>query len=84
MGQESGSANAISVWGLQSVIAHKYHMNKATVSQIFSGRKRATVKQAAELEEFFLRRGIPINRWDLLYNVQCGQSLVDYLKQKGE
>ena len=82
MGSEKSLSSGLGVCGLQSAFAYRYKVCKSTVSEIFSGRKRATVKQAADLEEFFLRRGIPINRWDLLYSVQRGQSLADYLAQK--
>lgn len=74
----------LEVRSLQSSISYRYGIHKSTVSQIFSGKKRSTLAQAAQLEEFFTRRGIPLNRWDLLYGVQRGQSLADYLKQKGE
>ena len=74
----------IEACGLQAKIVHRYGINRSTVCQIFNGKKRATPKQAAMLEEFFMRRGIPLNRWDLIYgvDVEHGQTLKDYVNNK--
>ena len=72
----------LEVRSLQSSISYRYGICKSTVSQIFSGKKRATLTQAAQMEEYFTRHGIPLNRWDLLYGVQRGQALAEYLERK--
>ena len=70
--------------GLQSRISRRTRIPRSTVCEIFQGSRRATVKQAAALEEEFVFRGIPINRWDLLYGVQRGQTLLEYLGTRKE
>ena len=74
----------LDTYGLQSSASRKCGIAKTTVCHIFNGKRRATLKQAAQLEEYFMMRGIPINRWDLLYgvNVEEEQSLSDYLEEK--
>lgn len=74
----------INAFGLQANLARKIHVNKATISRIFSGKVRATPEQARSLERELTRLGIPITHWDLLYEVKEGQSLADYLKSKKE
>lgn len=78
------TSNPVEAHGLQSSFVHRYNVNRSTVCQIWQGKKRATPKQAAMLEEFFTRRGIPLNRWDLLYGVGDGQSLADYVSNKSQ
>lgn len=70
--------------GLQAKLARKLHVNKATISRIFSGKVRATSQQARDLGAEFTRLGIPLTHWDLLYEIKDGQSLADYLKSKKE
>lgn len=70
--------------GLQALISRRTHISKASLSLIFSGRRRATPAQAEKLEQAFIENGIPLNRWDLLYGAHKGQSLVRYLKCKDD
>ncbi len=74
-------AITITSWGLQSRLAKKLNVSKQTISRIFIG-DRPTSQLAEQLESEFVRLGIPINRWDLLYSRPEGQSLKDYLKSK--
>ena len=57
---------------------------RSTITEIFSGKRRATLRQAEALEQEFVKRNIPLNRWDLLYGVKDGESLKQYLQTKGE
>lgn len=68
--------------GLQSRISMRTKIKRPTLCNIFKGLRRATAKQAALLEQEFTVRCIPINRWDLLYGVEDGQSLREYLEKK--
>lgn len=74
----------IKSWGLQATIARKLKLSRTHVNAIFQGKQRATAKIAEKMEAEFLRLGIPLSRWDLLYEVKEGQSLADYLKAKKE
>jgi hypothetical protein len=76
--------NVLTEWGIQSRIARRCGICRPIIGDIFNGKRRATLKQAAQLEEYFISRGIPINRWDLLYGVDTenGQTLMDYLDNK--
>ena len=76
------STEKIKRYGLQSTLAMRTHTSRSTITEIFNGRRRATVRQAALLEEEFVKRGIPLNRWDLLYGVQKDESLEHYLAAK--
>ena len=71
----------VSSWGLQSRIAKKLNVSKQTISRVFIG-DRPTAQLAEKLEAEFVRLGIPVTRWDLLYERPEGQSLADYLKNK--
>lgn len=70
--------------GLQSLIARKCVIHKSTVSAIFAGKRRATPEQAAAMEEQFIKRGVPLTRWDLLYGVSIveGESLAEYIRRR--
>jgi len=72
----------INSFGLQANLARKLRVNKATISRIFNGKVRATAQQARALEQEFIRLGIPLTHWDLLFEVKDGQSLSDYLKHR--
>ena len=76
----------LSAYGIQSQIAMRTKIARTTVVAIFNGKRRATPPQAALLEQEFIRKGIPLNRWDLLYgvNVEEGETLPDYLQHKDE
>ena len=65
------------LYGLQSKIARITGIPQPTLSLIFLGKRRATPQQAALLEAEFLKRGINITRWDMLYRHQKGQKLLD-------
>lgn len=69
-------------WGHQSRIARKTGISQPSINAIFRGKRRATPKQAEKLENEFLKEGIPLNRWDLLYEIKVGQTLEDYLSSK--
>ena len=70
--------------GIKSKISLRTRIARPTVSAIFHGKRRATPSQAEKLEAEFIRRQIPLDRWDLLYGIRVeeGQSLQDYLSRK--
>ena len=68
--------------GLRARLALRTKTARSTITQIFAGKRRATLRQAAALEEEFVKRNIPLNRWDLLYGVKEGESLEQYLQTK--
>lgn len=72
----------IKTHGLQALLARRLKVAKPTINGIFTGHHRATAKMALKLETEFMKLGINITRWDLLYEVKDGQSLADYLEQK--
>lgn len=72
--------------GFQAWCARKMRVNRSAVNMIFHGRRLCTPKQAAALEQLFIQKGIPLNRWDLLYGLENEQGimgLADYLATKG-
>ena len=74
----------ITDWGLQAKISKMTHISTVAINFIFNGRRRATVEQAEKLEAAFATLGIHINRLDLLYEVEPGQNLYDYLREREE
>lgn len=76
---EQESIERLKERGYQARLAYRLKLPRSTVNEIFNGKRRATLRQAAELEAEFTKRSIPLNRWDLLYGIQEGQPLVDYL-----
>ncbi len=70
--------------GLQAYLARKLCISRSAISEIFAGKHQPSKGTAARLEAEFIRLGIPLTRWDLLYNRPEGQSLADYLKSKKE
>lgn len=80
-----GKQKNLALWGIQSLISRRCGITRSTVCSIFTGKRRATPKQAAAMEAFFISKGIPLNRWDLLYgvDVENDQSLANYLANKG-
>ena len=74
------AAPAIEEYGLRAKLAMRTRIARSTMTEIFSGKRRATARQAALLEAEFVKRGIPLNRWDLLYGVGAGESLKHYLE----
>lgn len=64
--------------GVQAWVSRKTGICFPVINQIFKGHRRATAIQAALLEEQFLKKGIPIGRWDLLYGVKKDQTLSEY------
>lgn len=68
--------------GLQSWCARKAGVSRTTICALFNGKRKATAKQAEQLEAAFIQKRIPLDRWDLLYGVKENQSLEDYLKNK--
>lgn len=70
-------------FGLQARIARRTGLSAPIVSFIFNGVRRATIEQAAKLEEAFNHFGIRINRLDLMYDVRNGESLIDYMDRRG-
>ena len=75
---------ALNAPGLQSKLARKIGACRQTVNAVFCGRQIASRKIAAKLEDEFVKLGIPLTRWDMMYNTKPGQSLADYLKSKTE
>lgn len=76
----------LKVWGLQKKLSRRAGIVAATVCCIFQGKKRATIPQAEKLEAEFIRLGIPLTRWDLMYGVRVSkehpESLADYLERR--
>lgn len=70
--------------GFQAIVANRTRISRASLSLIFSGKRRATLEQAQKLEKVFIENGIPLNRWDLLYGVKRGQTLDQYLGERDE
>lgn len=70
--------------GIQAKIARKIGVCRATVNAVFRGKYTAGRKLSEKLEGEFVRMGIPLTRWDLMYGVRPGQTLSDYLKSKQE
>jgi len=68
--------------GFQAYLARRVHVTKAAINHVFRGEIRASVDMAAKLEHEFIRIGIPLTRWDFLYGMQPGQTLVDYVKER--
>jgi plasmid maintenance system antidote protein VapI len=68
--------------GLQSHLARIVGISRSTVTSIFSGARRATPPQAKLLSEEFERHQIAIDLWDLLYEVNEGESLVEFIKRR--
>ena len=68
--------------GIISKISRHTGIARCNVSLVVNGRRRATVKQAALLEEEFIRIGVPINRWDMLYGMEKDESFCAYLNRK--
>ena len=68
--------------GIQSKIARKLGVCRATVNAVFRGKYIAGRKLAEKLEQEFIRLGIPLTRWDIMYGVHEGETLADYLKRK--
>lgn len=70
--------------GIQSAIARKCGIQKSSVSYVFNGRRRATAQQAALMEGYFIQKGIPLTRWDLLYGIDTEneESIAEYLERR--
>ena len=69
-------------YGLQSKLSRRTGICAPIVNYIWTGKRRATVDQAKKLEEAFLFYGIDITRFDLLYEVKTGESLLDFYRRK--
>lgn len=76
----------LKVWGLQNKMSRRCGITNSTVCHIFRGVRRATIPQAEKLEAEFIRLGIPLTRWDLMYGVRVSkehpESLADYLDRR--
>lgn len=68
--------------GSQAWFSRKSGIRKEAVHAIFTGKRRATTEQAMKLEPWFAEKGVPINRWDLLYGDILGKHLGDYAEEK--
>ena len=68
--------------GFQATVARQTQLSGASLSLIFSGKRRATPEQARKLEKVFIENGIPLNRWDLLYGIERGETLDQDLKKR--
>ena len=58
--------------GLPSRIVRETGLCQPLVSNILNGNRRPTLEQAAVLEAAFIRIGLPITRWQLLYEYKPG------------
>lgn len=76
----------LKVWGLQKKLSRRSGIINSTICYIFQGKRRATIPQAEKLEAEFIRLGIPLTRWDLMYGVRVNkdnpESLADYLERR--
>jgi transcriptional regulator with XRE-family HTH domain len=76
----------LKAWGLQKELSRRSGIINSTISYIFSEIRRATIPQAEKLEAEFIRLGIPLDRWDLMYGVRVNkdnpESLADYLERR--
>lgn len=76
----------LKVWGLQRKLSRRSGIVNSTLCCIFQGKRRATIPQAEKLEAEFIRLGIPLNRWDLMYGVRVNkehpESLAEYLERR--
>ena len=76
----------LKVWGLQKKLSRRSGIINSTICYIFRGVRRATISQAEKLEAEFIRLGIPLTRWDLMYGVRVNkgnpESLADYLERR--
>lgn len=76
----------LKVWGLQKKLSRRSGIINSTICYIFQGVRRATISQAEKLEAEFIRLGIPLTRWDLMYGVRVNkdnpESLADYLERR--
>lgn len=52
------------------------------LSDILNGKRRASMRVALILEKYFIRTGVPMNRWDITHGVRPGQSFEDYVNLK--
>ena len=82
----SETREQLKVWGLQKKLSRRSGIINSTICYIFQGVRRATIPQAEKLEAEFIRLGIPLNRWDLMYGVRVNkerpESLADYLERR--
>ena len=76
----------LKAWGLQKELSRRSGIINSTISYIFSGIRRATIPQAEKLEAEFIRLGIPLDRWDLMYGVRVSkehpESLTEYWERR--
>ena len=68
--------------GAVQKIADHLGVTHGYVSNILSGRRRPSRDMAVKWEYYFLRTGVPITRWDLLYGRAKGESLSDYINRR--
>lgn len=61
--------------GLPSRIVRETGLCQPLVSNILNGARRPTLEQAVLLEAAFLRIGLPLTRWQLLYGYKPGVPL---------
>lgn len=71
--------NKLQAWGIQTKIAAKSGITRSTIASIFSGKRRATVEQAAILAPLLETFGVVVSCWDL---VSCpkGTKLTDLVR----
>jgi hypothetical protein len=61
--------------GLPSRLVKETGLPQPVISNILNGVRRATVAQAELLEGAFIRLGVPITRWHMLYGFEKGVPL---------
>lgn len=74
--------NSVFTRGLQAWIQRKTGICQSTICDIFSGKRRATPRQATLLEPLLLQRGINLTRFDLVFGFTKGRSLQQLLASK--
>jgi len=77
--------------GAKTRLAKYIGCSKAYVTQMFNGSRPPSLDAAAKLEVYFIRVGIPVTRWDMLYGREKGEGIdhlvrrvIEEKKQKAE
>jgi transcriptional regulator with XRE-family HTH domain len=77
---EQKMKNLLQTPGIQSKLARKSGIARSTITSIFSGKRRATVEQAAVLAPLLRSYGVAVSCWEL---VSCpkGTKLMDLVHE---
>jgi len=77
--------------GAKARLAQYIGVSRAYITQMFNGSRPPSLDAAAKLEVYFIRVGIPVTRWDMLYGREKGEGIdhlvrrvIEEKKQKAE